>query len=199
MEGDPICATHYSQSPQGVILVSLNSFLATIKWRSFPQRPEISHSASARYLATGIFVPTTNLLPSLSMNSVGFITLPATARPAQISQTDDREMSDPDNTVKDISSPRADMTRTRPINNPRAPGSYIVWWRRNWGARHKQCPPLPALKTSHGISNCVIPKRLSCLYPLTRPYGGGEAGLTKNLFKNQPRLSNPPPHPNKAS
>ena len=28
---------------------------------------------------------------------------------------------------------------------------------------------------------------------------GGEAGLTKNLFKNQPRLSNPPPHPNKVS
>ena len=29
--------------------------------------------------------------------------------------------------------------------------------------------------------------------------GGGEGGLTKNLFKIQPRLSNPPPHPNKAS
>jgi pimeloyl-ACP methyl ester carboxylesterase len=31
--------------------------------------------------------------------------------------------------------------------------------------------------------------------PTWDKYGGGEAGLTKNLFKNQPRLSNPLPHP----
>jgi hypothetical protein len=30
-------------------------------------------------------------------------------------------------------------------------------------------------------------------------YGGGEAGFPKALFKNQHRLSNPPPHPNKTS
>jgi hypothetical protein len=32
-----------------------------------------------------------------------------------------------------------------------------------------------------------------------RRYGGGEAGFPENLFKNQHRLSNPPPYPNKAS
>ena len=41
-------------------------------------------------------------------------------------------------------------------------------------------------------------RRRMILLPVTL-YGGGEAGLTKNLFKNQPRLSNPPPHPNKVS
>ena len=48
------------------------------------------------------------------------------------------------------------------------------------------------------LATCVA---VSKLYPFDRcsRYGGGEAGLTKNLFKNQPRLSNPPPHPNKAS
>src|SRR2546421_615878 len=79
-------------------------------------------------------------------------------------------MSDLDNTVDDIASSRASMTRTRPTHNPRAPlvptsfGGGIVWLLDT-----KRCPSLPTLKVRHGNSNCIVPKTLSSLQPLARP------------------------------
>lgn len=98
---------------------------------------------------------TSNLLPSLSRDSfVRFRNLPATARPApDSSDTDDREMSDLDNTVNDISSPHASMTRTRLTQSSSAIGSYIVWWRRSWVARHKAMPVLEKSGTGSPIAS----------------------------------------------
>jgi hypothetical protein len=42
-------------------------------------------------------------------------------------------------------------------------------------------------------------ERMREIPKIEEDYGGGEAGFPKNLFKNQSRLSNPPPHPNEAS
>jgi hypothetical protein len=79
-------------------------------------------------------------------------------------------MPDLDNTVNDISSPRASMTRTRPRDNPQAPmvatssGGSVVWLHDA-----KRRPSFPTLKVRHGIPNCIVPKILPSLHPLARP------------------------------
>jgi hypothetical protein len=79
-------------------------------------------------------------------------------------------MPDLDNTVNDISSPRARRIRTRPRDNPRAPLVPISFGGSVVGLHGtKRFLSFPTLKARHRISSYIVPKILSCFHPLARP------------------------------